>query len=120
VLDGGTVQSADGFVGDLGEVVVRGAGSVWSCSGALDVDGALVVAGGGLVSAAAMSLDGVTEGDGTLVGAVTSRGTLRPGDPAGTLSIDGDLTLQSASEVEIELAFAPGASDSIAVTWEAT
>ncbi len=117
VLDGGAVLSAGGFVGATGEAVVRGAGSVWSCNGALDVQASLVVAEGGLVSASAMSLDGVAQGDGTLIGAVTNHGTLRPGDPVGTLSIDGDLTLHDAGDVEVELS--PGASDSMVVTGQA-
>ena len=54
-------------------------------------------------------------GDGTLRGGVDNRGTIRPGNSIGTLTVDGDLSLESGSTLEIEIDNA-GNSDKLVVT----
>ncbi len=68
--------------------------------------GALSLGGNALLLDSASTLTG----GGTFGGNVTSDGTIRPGDSPGTLTINGNLTLNSNSVIEFEvLSFAGGA-----------
>ena len=110
VLDGAAVISDNGFVGmpfnPVGESQVRGANSTWSNVGNLTVSSKLTVAEGALVAADLIEIEAEAElnGDGTVQGELTNTGLLRPGDPIGTLTIDGNLT--HTGELMIELASA--------------
>ncbi len=112
VLDGAAVISDNGFVGmafnPVGESQVRGANSTWSNVGNLTVWSKLTVAEGALVAADLIEIEAEAElnGDGTVQGELTNAGLLRPGDPIGTLTIDGNLTHTGVGELVIELASA--------------
>lgn len=61
--------------------------------------------------------NGVLTGQGTITGDVTSFGTIRPGDSAGSLSFDGNLILESTSNLFIELGgFLDGEYDKFVVS----
>jgi arylsulfatase A-like enzyme len=62
--------------------------------------------------------EGVLEGDGTVQGTIDCAGTIRPGSPMGTLTVEGDLT--TTGELQIEIANAePGSCDTVAVIGDA-
>jgi hypothetical protein len=87
-------------------------------AGAFDNAGELAVGAGSLIaSRETLENSGLVGGAGTVQArTLTSRGTLRPGDATpGALAVDGDLVLEAAGRVVIELA---GASlfDRLAVT----
>jgi len=58
---------------------------------------------------------GILAGEGEIAGDVISEGSIAPGSSAGTLTIDGDLTLQPAGVLAIEIA-GPGQHDQLIVT----
>jgi hypothetical protein len=61
--------------------------------------------------------NGVLTGQGTITGDVTTFGTIRPGDSAGSLSFDGNLILESTSNLFIELSgFLDGEYDKFVVS----
>jgi hypothetical protein len=63
--------------------------------------------------------EGALEGDGTVQGTTNCSGTIRPGSPVGTLTVEGNLA--TTGELEIEIASAdPGGFDAVAVTGNAT
>jgi len=55
------------------------------------------------VNGLAMSANSTLEGTGTVVGAITSAGIIRPGFSAGQLDIQGDLTQQLGSVLSLEI-----------------
>jgi filamentous hemagglutinin family protein len=88
-------------------------------SGTLIVD-----AGATLVSNADMVNEGTLAGGGTLDlgdGVLTNTGTIAPGNSPGTLTIDGDLIMDAASVLDIELGgTAEGEYDRVHVTGDVT
>ncbi len=119
INNGGQVQSDAGSIGYLagssGSVVVTGAGSLWDIDNGLYVGGNDATAGGtavldindsGTVTADEVIIwdDGTLSGDGTLtVPTVTNFGTIAPGNSIGTLTIDGDLTMDANSVLAVEV-----------------
>jgi T5SS/PEP-CTERM-associated repeat protein len=98
VLDGATVICELGFVSTdsnqepLGQAVIQGPGSIWAANDGLLVFGALNVSDGGAVLGDVQIIEeGHVEGDGTLIGSVVNSGSISPGNPVGTLTIDGSL-----------------------------
>ncbi|WP_026186238.1 filamentous hemagglutinin N-terminal domain-containing protein [Thioalkalivibrio thiocyanodenitrificans] len=88
-------------------------------SGTLIVD-----AGAALASNADIVNEGTLAGGGTLAlgdGALTNKGTIAPGASPGTLTIDGDLIMDAASVLDIELGgTAEGEHDRVHVTGDVT
>ncbi len=126
VLDGATVTSLGGTVGASNrpgvEARIEGSGSAWSALEDVTVyePALLRVADGGLMIADHLVLSGGSlEGDGAVLADVQSfhgGGTIRPGNPLGTLTIDGALTF--AGVIELELA-GPGAFDRLDISADA-
>jgi T5SS/PEP-CTERM-associated repeat protein len=121
VLEGATVISSTGFAGaefaNQGVVTVDGPGSVWGIGDVLEVWRFLTVSDGALVIADSVNvLQGELGGDGTIVGAVINGAAVAPGDPLGTLTIEGNFT-QDANQLLIELGgTVPGSFDALAVS----
>ncbi len=129
--------------GGAGSATVDGPASIWFIDGDLYVGflsvGTLTVADGGTVVSQSITVnpastlrvinggtlapapvvEGLLEGDGILQApSVTCNGTIRPGNPVGTLTIDGHL--MGGAYVEIEIAGAePGQFDVLAATGSA-
>jgi T5SS/PEP-CTERM-associated repeat protein len=113
--------------GSTADVLVTGTGALWQNSGGLYIGGSRTQAGGtglltitlGRVEAnqAVIWAGGSLAGNGTLKAAsVTNGGTIRPaGSSIGTLTIDGNLTFQPSSVLEVEVNNS-GNSDKLAVT----
>ena len=85
---------------------------------ALEGRGLLGIGNGGLVDGNEVTIwsTGVLMGEGTLrAGTVRNHGIIRPGASIGTLTVDGDLSLESDSTLEVEIDNA-GNSDKLIVT----
>ncbi len=125
VEDGGRVTTGTANVGGASTgvalVVVDGPGSVWSNTGSLYLgggDATLRILHEGLVEANdVMTWPRVAiEGDGTLrTGMLTMVGTIRPGNSIGTLTLDGNLTMEPNSVLEAEIDNS-GHGDKLALT----
>jgi len=114
-------------VGSTGAVTVTGAQSVWNIDGGLYVGGSDTAAGGtgvldvndlGIVMADEVRIweTGTLSGDGTVIAStVTNSGTMAPGNSIGTMTIDGDLTMEPNSVLEVEVD-SSGNSDLLHVT----
>jgi T5SS/PEP-CTERM-associated repeat protein len=123
-----STDSGNSFVGRLagssGTVNVTGAGSEWQAGRRLFIGsdasagvpvaggtGKVNVAAGGTVTAAGTGADAIfigaggklTGGGGTVIGNVTNSGTLAPGNSPGIMTFLGNLTLNPAGTVDIEL-----------------
>jgi T5SS/PEP-CTERM-associated repeat protein len=125
VFDGAAVASQNGFIGlgqnPVGQATLQGPGSAWSNIGDLAVAATLHVSDGAIVIADTVEVlsEGVLEGDGTVDGAAVAGGTVRPGNPLGTLTVDGDLA--ATGQLEIEIAGPdPGGFDAVSVMGGAT
>ena len=96
-------------------VTVTGTGSLWENTGTLYIGGnqteprreaTLNISDGGTVQADEVVIwnEGILTGDSLLkANTVTNKGTIRPGNSIRTLTIDGDLTMQAGSTLEIEV-----------------
>jgi T5SS/PEP-CTERM-associated repeat protein len=132
VSDGGNVvTSLSSFIGyqpgSVGTVTVTGTDSLWQTTGGLYVGGGEDVAGGmgllnigtgGTVEAGSVRIwpTGTLIGEGRLVsGSVSNAGTIKPGSSIGTLTIEGNLTMQPDSTYEVEIDNS-GNSDLLSVT----
>lgn len=131
ISDGGNVINAYGYIGydpnSSGYVAVTGPNSLWQTSGGLYIGGShdssggtglLNISNGGTVEADSVRIwpNGTLSGDGILVsGSVLNSGTIKPGNSIGTLTIDGDLTMQPGSIYEVEVDNS-GNSDLLSVT----
>jgi len=95
-------------VGLGGTLTISGAGSQVLGFDNLLLLGDLAVNGGALLSGGVIGLDdrGRIHGDGGTIRAtvITQKGKVSPGNSPGTLTIDGDMTLGSEAELELELA----------------
>jgi len=127
--DGGQMSSATGRIGVLaggrGVVALTDANSLWTNSGALYIGGdethaagtgALILGEGTRVASNSIRVwnTGSLQGAGTVAADVVVEGTVRPGNSIGTLTIDGDVTFDPCSVLEVEIASA--AADKLAVT----
>ncbi|MHC4415966.1 MAG: hypothetical protein ACYS0G_11845 [Planctomycetota bacterium] len=118
VTNGATVSGVRGTIGDdpgsTGTVTVEGIGSTWTSTEQLTVgdlgQGTLTVGNGGTASAPVVSVNAqsVVDGDGTLAGATTSSGTIRPGLSVGELTVEGTYVQTGQGRLEIELACSGG------------
>jgi T5SS/PEP-CTERM-associated repeat protein len=123
VTGGGTVASANGFIGvnagSSGQVTVSGANSTWANSNSLTVGGGsgtlltnarLDVNDGGVVSVTGVlqvNYTGRLAGNALVQGNVENFGRVAPGTSVGTLHINGNYGQPSSSgELQIELAAA--------------
>jgi hypothetical protein len=100
-----------------------GAGSTLTVPGTLSqFAGATTTLRGGTIQTNAFHvLGGTLAGNGTINGRVVSDGIISPGFSPGLLEITGDLDLNLASELVIELAgLLPGAFDVVAITGDLT
>ncbi len=139
----GTLTNLFDENGGVGSATVEGPASIWFIDGDLYVGflavGTLTVADGGTVVSQSITVnpastlrvvnggtlapgpvvEGLLEGDGILqTPSVSSSGTIRAGNPVGTLTIDGDLFGSAGLEIEIAGAD-PGQFDVLAVTGSA-
>ncbi len=135
VADGAQVETLHGYIGvgpgSLGSVVVTGPNSLLQTSHTLYVGGDTSGPGGtaflgvydqGLVDGNSVTIwpTGFVMGDGTLkANEVSNHGTIQPGASIGTLTVDGDLTLEPDGVIEVEIDNS-GNSDKILVTGEFT
>lgn len=120
VSDGGQVTSDNGMIASdwdqsVGRVTVTGAGSRWDVAGGLYIGGNATTVGGtavldvndgGAVTAGDVIIwdDGTLSGDSTLTApTVTNYGTIAPGNSIGTLTIDGDVTMDANSVLAVEV-----------------
>ena len=130
ISDGGQALSEAGWIGgepgSSGVVTVTGQGSLWLnfadiYVGGSEIDpggtGLLNITNGGIVEAGAVLIwpSGTLTGDGTVVASVINTGAIKPGNSIGTLTIDGDLTMESGSIYEVEVDNS-GNSDLLSVT----
>jgi T5SS/PEP-CTERM-associated repeat protein len=131
VSDGGKVTSDSGYVsyhdGSISTVNIKGANSLWQNSGNLYIGGSdtepggtglLSVSDAGVVQANDVMIwnTGIVSGDSILrANTVANKGTIKPGDSIGTLTVEGDLTMDSGSCLEIEIGNT-GNSDKLSVT----
>lgn len=99
--------------------------STWTLTGTNTLAAPFLVSGGTLVNDATLANmmmtvgpDGRLEGIGTL-GGLTVDGTVAPGNSIGTITVAGDVTFNTGSVYEVELA-APDQADLIAATGTAT
>lgn len=110
------VNSYMGYLaGSTAGVFVQGSGARWQNSGGLYIGGSRTQAGGNagvVISGGMVEADqvviwdrGVLAGIGTLKAtSVTDRGTIRPGGTSiGTLTIDGNITFQPSSILEVQV-----------------
>ncbi len=118
VSDSASVSGVRGTLGDdpgsNGTATITGAGSTWANAQSLVVgdlgQGTLSLVDGGEASAPliVVNTQGVVEGDGTVTGAVTSSGTVRPGLSIGELIVDGSYVQTAQGTLDIELACPAG------------
>jgi hypothetical protein len=95
-----------------GAAFSTGASAYTQSAGTTTVDGTL--------TAANVSLSGgILNGSGTIIGNLTNAAIVIPGDPTGTLSIQGNYTQTPAGALDINIA-GPGAYSSLAVSGTAT
>ncbi len=124
VSSGGAVSGARATIGDdpgsVGTAVVDGPGSSWSNTVQLVVSrlgqGTLTLLGNSTVSAPVMTVGaaGLVQGNGTLVGTVTSAGTVRPGMSVGAITVDGSYVQAASGSLDMELTC--GGGDLLTVT----
>lgn len=119
---GGQVTSGDAWIeaqeGGTALATVTGAGSRWTTDRTLTVGdyfhdaadpegyGTIVASDGGVVEANDISVweGSILAGDGTFAATqISNHGILRPGHSIGTLTFDGDLTMEPNSVLEIEI-----------------
>jgi outer membrane autotransporter protein len=127
-----TVMDTNAYVGynagSFGTVTVSGPDSVWESTGHLYIGGSNTGSGGsallnvkdeGVVQAGNITnwSTGTIMGDGTLkADNLTNKGVIKPGNSIGTLTIDGDMTIDSGSILEIEFDTTSDESDKLLVT----
>ncbi len=106
ILDGsGASFSALGLSRNAGAWQVRN-GASWTTTGFLDNSGSLRVGTGSSVSARGditQTASGELSGDGAVNAVLDNSGLVRPGDPLGTLFVNGNLRLGASSRIELEL-----------------
>jgi T5SS/PEP-CTERM-associated repeat protein len=130
ISDEGHVTSSVGSIGTMsgssGSVIVNGLNSLWESDeiyiGGSEVTtggtGLLNISNGGIVQADSVVIwpTGTLSGDSTLVsGSVSNFGTIKPGNSIGTLTIDGNLTMQPGSIYQVDVDNS-GNSDLLSVT----
>jgi T5SS/PEP-CTERM-associated repeat protein len=130
ISNGGHVISTNGYIGydpnSSGITIVTGPNSLWYNSNHLYVGGSDSDAGGtgllnisnsGTVEANDIIVwpTGTITGDGSIIGSVWSSGVIQPGCSIGILTIDGDLTMDTNSILEVEVDNS-GNSDKLLVT----
>ena len=121
----GNALTLSGVVSGSGTLTKAGAGTL-ILSGTNNLSGATTVSGGSLKVTGAIASSAVTVESGASVGGtgtvgaltVKSGATLTPGMSPGTLTVDGNLLLQTGSTTEIEVS--PTEADKIVVTGTAT
>jgi len=101
-------------------------GAEWSLSGAGSFSTSALVGTGllsvnGTLTSPLVTVDPLARlgGSGTIIGAVTNKGTLAAGNSIGTLSVQGSVTLEAGSTLETEVN-AAGQADLVNVTGAAT
>jgi T5SS/PEP-CTERM-associated repeat protein len=124
VAAGASASGVTGIIGDdlgsAGTAIIDGPGSSWSSAQQLTVanlgQGTLSVRNGGTATAPVIAVNalGALEGDGTVAGAVTNGGTVRPGLSVGELAVAGSYAQTAGGRLSAELSCAGG--DRLAVT----
>ena len=113
----GTGSEDDSFL-NFETLTMRG--ERWTLSGnsmipTTQVDSGTLLVNGLLASAVTVNPAGTLGGTGTVAGSVTNTGTVAPGDPGGTLTVDGAYTQTPAGTLEIGID-GTGTADRLAVT----
>ncbi len=119
---GGTSLITGDLLRTPGDLRKTGPGSLIT-SNTFDVAGATLVESGGLLVNGTLRSPGGVDvartallgGTGLLIGDVTNRGTLSPGNSPGTLSINGDFAQTATGTFDLEVA-SPAAFDRLLVT----
>jgi hypothetical protein len=101
LADGAALEWIGGTIEVIGGAMTSAAGISIGCI----QPATLVLTAGAVVTAPDVSVceAGELRGNGTLVSALTNAGSIRPGASPGLLLIDGDLTLESTSQINIEV-----------------
>lgn len=121
IEDGGFVSTPAAFLNTFGleyasgEAIVTGKGSSWSITGALAVEGPLEVSNGGHIVAFDTLVGplGALRGDATIESPLTIEGSVEPGAladaradmVAGTLTVDGSVTMVDDAAISLEVVF---------------
>lgn len=100
-----------GGLSGTGSIRILGLPVTCAVSGVWDVNGGLVNLGGSGIDSFTLKATNlnatngaVIEGNGTIEAIVTiTAGTVRPGNSAGQIAIDGDLTLETGATLEMEI-----------------
>jgi T5SS/PEP-CTERM-associated repeat protein len=108
ITNGGKVTNTTASIGSFGRssILVDGAGSSWTSSGAVSMSGVLTVTNNAQVTASGLltvGSNGKIQGNGTIVGNIKDGGTVAPGMSPGILSVTGNYTQDSAGILQIEL-----------------
>jgi T5SS/PEP-CTERM-associated repeat protein len=110
ITGGGSVSSAEAFIGDggIGTAAVSGTDSLWSNSSLIvGSTGTLTVTDGGVVTVdnnLTVEAGGELGGNGQIVGNVNNLGAVAPGTSPGALSVMGNYAQPATGSLEIELA----------------
>ena len=119
IINGGRVTNSSGYISSevdaVGKVLVNGPNSIWENSGALIVSSEystiggtdlLYISNGGTVEANEVTIwyRGIISGDGTLISdSITNYGKIAVGNTTTPMTIDGNLTMNSSSILEVEV-----------------
>jgi hypothetical protein len=118
-LGGGYHFGTSGAFSNAGTVNVQSGAAFTTGTSAYTQSGGTTKVDGTLAAANISMNGGILNGDGTIIGNLTNAAVVIPGDPTGTLSIQGDYTQTAAGSLDIKIV-GPGAYSSLAVSGTAT
>jgi hypothetical protein len=108
-----------GAFSNAGTVNIESGAALTTGSFAYTQSAGITTVDGTLTAANVLLNGGILNGSGTIIGNLTNAAVVIPGDPTGTLSIQGNYTQTAAGALDINL-FGPGAYGSLAVSGTAT
>jgi fibronectin-binding autotransporter adhesin len=113
-----TLSANNGYTGSTivsnGTLALTGSGSVGGSSDITVLSGGTLDASGRTDGTLTIGASQTLRGTGTIIGTVTVAGALAPGEPIGTLTVNGNLNLNNKALLEIDKSQFP-ANDSVIV-----